>query len=64
MIFDGLTTGNNINVYAVNQNVLSVMSGMGGLAHPPNFLKKSLDKKNFLKKVLHQNKTLLTSKNS
>ena len=34
MIFtNGVTTGNNINVYAVNYNVLRVMSGMGGLAY-------------------------------
>ena len=34
MIFtDGVATSNNINVYAVNYNVLRVMSGMGGLAY-------------------------------
>ena len=34
MIFeDGLTSGNNLNVYAVNYNVLRIMSGMGGLAY-------------------------------
>jgi hypothetical protein len=34
MIFtSGLSSGNNINVYAVNYNVLRIMSGMGGLAY-------------------------------
>jgi hypothetical protein len=29
----GLTTDTNLNVYAVNYNVLRILSGMGGLAY-------------------------------